>query len=148
MYDVLSQVLNVLLLVIAIGLIGIVVVQRNEGGLGGLGGSSGGGMGGLMTGRAAANFLTRVTRWLAVAFFAVTLALAFIASNRSAPPSLTTAPSEQSPAVPVESGGTPAPATEGSAATPGSSDAAGSTSGGSTGGAATDTAPAAPTTNQ
>ncbi|MFM9842914.1 MAG: preprotein translocase subunit SecG [Dongiaceae bacterium] len=145
MTDVVSQILNVLLLVIATALIGIVVIQRNEGGLGGLGGSSGGGMGGLMTGRAAASFLTKVTRWLAVGFFGVTLALAWIASHPSAPESLTTPISQEAPAAPgapTDTGGTTAPATEGSA---------GGTSGGtagSSGGGATDAAPSAPTTNQ
>ena len=144
MTDVISQILNVLLLVIAIALIGIVVIQRNEGGLGGLGGSSGGGMGGLMTGRAAANFLTKVTRWLAVGFFGVTLALAWIASHRSAPQSLTAPVSQEAPAAPAapaETGGTTAPATDGSA---------GGTTGGtanSTGGGATDYYDASVTAN-
>jgi preprotein translocase subunit SecG len=114
MTDVISQILNVLLLVIAIALIGIVVIQRNEGGLGGLGGSSGGGMGGLMTGRAAANFLTRVTRWLAIGFFTVTLALAWIAAHRNAPQSLTTPVPQEAPAAPAENSGGTAPATDGS----------------------------------
>jgi len=148
MIDVVSQILNVLLLVIALALIGIVVIQRNEGGLGGLGGGTGGGgMGGLMTGRAAANLLTKMTRWLAIGFFGVTLALAYIASERAAPPSLTTQPQEQGPAVPVESGGTTAPATTGSAPASGTSE---STTGGTSGtsGGTTGSAPAAPTTNQ
>lgn len=145
MTDVVSQILNVLLLVIAIALIGIVVIQRNEGGLGGLGGSSGGGMGGLMTGRSAANFLTKVTRWLAVGFFGVTLALAWIATHRSAPESLIAPVSQEAPAVPgapTETGGASAPTTDG---------AAGGTTGGSSGGATDSTPPAsgsAPTTNQ
>jgi preprotein translocase subunit SecG len=149
MTDVISQILNVLLLVIAIALIGIVVIQRNEGGLGGLGGSSGGGMGGLMTGRSAANFLTKVTRWLAVGFFGVTLALAWIATHRSAPESLGAPVSQEAPAAPgatTETGGASAPATDG---------AAGGTTGGtasSTSGGTSDSTPpasgSAPTTNQ
>ena len=148
MIDVLSQVLNVLLLVIALALIGIVVIQRNEGGLGGLGGGTGGGgMGGLMTGRAAANLLTKITRWLAVAFFGVTLALAYIASQRAAPPSLTQqAPQQQAPAAPVESGGTTAPATDGSAPAGNSGGTAGGATEGSGGTAGSP--PTAPTSNQ
>jgi preprotein translocase subunit SecG len=150
MSDVIGQVLNVLLLVIAIGLIGIVVVQRNEGGLGGLGGGTGGGgMGGLMTGRAAANLLTKITRWLAVAFFAITLALAYLAAHKGVPPTLTTLPTTQSPAVPVESTGTATPPAD--ASTGSSGEASGTTGGAETDGAATAPAPttsAPPTSNQ
>jgi preprotein translocase subunit SecG len=145
MIDVLSQILNVLLLVIALALIGIVVIQRNEGGLGGLGGGTGGGMGGLMTGRAAANLLTKITRWLAVAFFSVTLALAYIASQRAAPPSLTQTPPTQQQEAPVESGST-APATEGSAPAGSTSGTAGGATEGS--GGAAGSPPTAPTSNQ
>src|SRR5262245_36460784 len=134
MIDVLSQILNVLLLVIALALIGIVVIQRNEGGLGGLGGGTGGGMGGLMTGRAAANLLTKVTRWLAIGFFGVTLALAYISTQRAAPPSLTTQPLQQAPAVPIESGGTMAPATTGSAPASSTNESTTGSASGSSGG--------------
>lgn len=135
MSDVISQVLNVLLLVIAIALIGVVVIQRNEGGLGGLGGSSGGGMGGLMTGRAAANFLTKVTRWLAVGFFSVTLALAWIASHKAPPQSLTEPALQEVPLAPADTGNATAPTT-------------GNSTGGASGGGTTGSTPSAPTTNQ
>jgi preprotein translocase subunit SecG len=115
MQDVLSPVLSVMLLLIAVALVGIIVVQRNDGGLGGLGGGSGsGGMGGLMSGRGASNFLTKTTRWLAVAFFATTLALAWLTAHRGEPTSLTT-PTAQ-PEAPAGTAGAPAAGGDGAAA--------------------------------
>ncbi|WP_428409483.1 preprotein translocase subunit SecG [Hyphococcus sp.] len=58
---------------IVIALIGVVLLQRSDGGALGLGG---GGGGGFMTGRGAANALTRTTSILAAAFFATSLILA------------------------------------------------------------------------
>ncbi|MBT5519715.1 MAG: preprotein translocase subunit SecG, partial [Rhodospirillales bacterium] len=57
-----TTVLLVIHLLIAIGLVGTILLQRSEGGglgMGGGGGGGGGGMGGFMTGRAAADLLTR-----------------------------------------------------------------------------------------
>ncbi len=61
-------------------LIVVVLIQRSEGGLGGLGGGSGGGggMSGFMTGRSAANVLTRTTAVLAALFMATSLILAVL----------------------------------------------------------------------
>ena len=59
---------------IVIALIGVVLLQRSDGGALGLGG--GGGGGGFMTGRGAANALTRTTSILAFAFFVTSLILA------------------------------------------------------------------------
>ena len=56
-------VLVVLHLLIAIALVGVILLQRSEGGGLGMGGGSSGG--GFMTGRAAANALTRATAILA-----------------------------------------------------------------------------------
>ena len=64
---------------IVIALIGVVLLQRSEGGALGMGG--GGGGGGFMTGRGAANALTRTTSILAALFFATSLGLAFFASS-------------------------------------------------------------------
>lgn len=61
---------------IVIALIGVVLLQRSDGGALGLGG---GGGGGFMTGRGAANALTRTTSILAAAFFATSLGLAILA---------------------------------------------------------------------
>lgn len=75
-----ATVLLIIHTMIALALIGVVLLQRSEGGALGMGG---GGGGGLMTGRGAANFLTRVTGGLAAAFFATSLILSLIASQPS-----------------------------------------------------------------
>ena len=85
-----STVLLVIHSLIALALIGVVLLQRSEGGALGIGGGSGGG---FMTGRGAANFLTRVTAGLAVAFFATSLLLSIIANRSGAPRSVLEAPS-------------------------------------------------------
>jgi preprotein translocase subunit SecG len=69
---------------IALGLIGVVLLQRSEGGALGIGG----GGGGFMTGRGAANFLTRVTAGLAAAFFATSLFLSLVGSRSEGPRSV------------------------------------------------------------
>jgi preprotein translocase subunit SecG len=71
-----ATVLLIIHIMLALGLIGVVLLQRSEGGALGIGG---GGGGGFMTGRGAANFLTRVTAGLAAAFFATSLLLTLIA---------------------------------------------------------------------
>ena len=63
---------------IVIALIGVVLLQRSEGGALGIGG---GGGGGLMSGRGAANVLTRSTSILAALFFATSLGLAMTSGN-------------------------------------------------------------------
>ena len=71
-------------IIVCIALIGVVLLQRSEGGALGIGG----GGSGFMTGRGAANFLTRVTAGLASAFFVTSLALSLIASRPEKSPSL------------------------------------------------------------
>ncbi|WP_134682303.1 preprotein translocase subunit SecG [Paracoccus ravus] len=68
-------------LILAILLIGVVLLQRSEGG--GLGMGSGGGSG-VMTGRQAANALSRATWILAGAFLVTSLTLTIIAARNSA----------------------------------------------------------------
>jgi len=68
-------------LMLAVALIGVVLVQKSEGGALGMGG---GGMSGFMTGRSAANLLTRTTAILAACFFATSIALALLATNQRA----------------------------------------------------------------
>ena len=63
---------------IVLGLIGVVLLQRSEGGALGMGAGSGGG---FMTGRGAANALTRTTSILAALFFATSLGLAIFADT-------------------------------------------------------------------
>lgn len=74
-----ATVLLIVHVMIALALIGVVLLQRSEGGALGMGG--GGGGGGFMTGRGAANFLTRVTAGLAAAFFTTSLILSLVASQ-------------------------------------------------------------------
>lgn len=67
--------LTVIQTIIAAALVGVILMQRSEGGGLGIGGSPGG----LMGARGAADFLTRSTRWLAIAFVALSIALAAVA---------------------------------------------------------------------
>ncbi|NDV01497.1 preprotein translocase subunit SecG [Pseudoroseicyclus tamaricis] len=76
-----ETVLLIIDLLIALSLIGVVLLQRSEGGGLGMGG---GGGGGVMSGRAAADALGRVTWGLGAAFFVCTLALTIISANNSA----------------------------------------------------------------
>ncbi len=78
-------VILVIHLMIASALVGVILVQRSEGGALGIGG---GGGGGLMSGRGAANLLTRITATLAAAFFATSLLLAILASTQTQPTSI------------------------------------------------------------
>jgi preprotein translocase subunit SecG len=83
-----ATVLLVIHIMIALALIGVVLLQRSEGGALGIGG----GGGGFMTGRGAANLLTRVTAGLAAAFFATSLLLSLVATRTGAPRSILDAP--------------------------------------------------------
>ena len=77
-----QQVVLVIHLILAISLVCAVLLQKNEGGgLGIGGGGQGGGMGGFMTGRAAADFLTRTTGVLAAGFICTSLVMAIMAGN-------------------------------------------------------------------
>ncbi|WP_131673237.1 preprotein translocase subunit SecG [Paracoccus marinus] len=67
-------------LILAVLLIGVVLLQRSEGGGLGLGGGTGGG---VMTGRQAANALTRATWLLAAGFLVTSIALTVIAARNS-----------------------------------------------------------------
>ena len=71
-----TAVLLTLHTLIVLGLIGVVLLQRSDGAALGIGG---GGGGGLMSGRSAANALTKTTTYLAAVFFATSLALAIFA---------------------------------------------------------------------
>ncbi|EPX82777.1 protein translocase subunit secG [Rubellimicrobium thermophilum DSM 16684] len=73
-----ETVLLVILLLLALALIGIVLIQRSEGG------GLGMGVGGVMTGRAQATALGKLTWWLGGAFMAASLALTILAAERSA----------------------------------------------------------------
>jgi preprotein translocase subunit SecG len=106
-----QQVVLVIHLILAISLVCAVLLQKNEGGglgIGG-GGGQGGGMGGFMTGRAAADLLTRTTAILAAGFICTSLVMAIMAGNGresksildNPPPSITTPTGPVEPAAPV-----------------------------------------------
>ncbi len=65
-------------LILALSLIGAVLLQRSEGGGLGMGGGDG-----AVSGRAAANALTKLTWILAVGFMATSLTLTVIAANKA-----------------------------------------------------------------
>lgn len=105
--------------IVAIFLVGLILTQKSEGGMGGLGGGgASGGMAGFLSGRAQANLLTKVTKWLAVGFFCTSLFLAYADSHGGARQPLvgsggaaTTAPAAPvtDPAAPAGDSGTVAP---------------------------------------
>lgn len=67
---------------VSIALIGLVLIQHGKGA--DAGAAFGSGASGTVFGaRGSANFLTRVTAWLAAAFFILSLALAYIVHGRS-----------------------------------------------------------------
>jgi preprotein translocase subunit SecG len=96
-----QTVILVIHLLIAIGLVGVILIQRSEGGALGMGG--GGGGGGFMTGRAAADLLTRTTAILATGFFITSIVLAIMAGHKGESKSIL----DQTPA-PVTAPATPA----------------------------------------
>ncbi|MEL7188531.1 MAG: preprotein translocase subunit SecG [Pseudomonadota bacterium] len=67
--------LTVVQALVAAALVGVVLMQRSEGGGLGIGGNPNGALGA----RGAADFLTRSTKWLAVAFVTLSIALAAVA---------------------------------------------------------------------
>ncbi|SHI60114.1 preprotein translocase subunit SecG [Wenxinia saemankumensis] len=74
-----ENVILIVHLVLALSLIGVVLLQRSEGGGLGMGGG-----GGVMTGRAAATALGKITWGLAIAFICTSIALTIIAAEQSA----------------------------------------------------------------
>jgi len=71
--------LTVVQALIAAALVGVVLMQRSEGGGLGIGGSPSGALGA----RGAADFMTRATKWLAIAFVALSIVLAALAVRES-----------------------------------------------------------------
>jgi len=120
---------------IALGLVAVILLQKKEAGIGGLGGGGAGGLGGLMSGRAKADTLSKLTGILATLFFVTSLALAIIGTRVH----------QGGPLVPATTG-TTAPAAP--APTQGTAPSGGTATGGaSSGGAApAESAPAQPAT--
>src|SRR5215831_15606237 len=104
MHSLLSVILLTVQMMLALALIGVVLLQRSEGGMGGLGG---GGLSGFMTTRGTANLLTRTTRWLAGAFMATSLVLAWIAVHAHTPRTIIAPgkPPIEAPQVPTDQTG-------------------------------------------
>lgn len=99
--------LFVLQAIVAAALVGVVLMQRSEGGGLGIGGSPTG----LMSARGAADFLTRATKWLAVVFVLLSIALAVIAAETTGQDSITST-LDRTAADPLgeAAGGAPPPA--------------------------------------
>jgi preprotein translocase subunit SecG len=137
--DLMELILLVVHMLLAVALIGLVLIQRSEGGALGIGG--GGGMSGFMTGRSAANLLTRATAVLAALFFITSLGLTWLSGQRPhTQRSIVDQPARSGPAVPGPSTSAPAPSTGGS--TPGGGTSSTPPSGGAA--PSTPSAPAAP----
>lgn len=74
-----EEVVLVIHLMLAIALVVLVLLQQSEGGALGIGG----GQGSMMTGRSAANFLTKMTTAIVACFFVTSLILAWIAKQEA-----------------------------------------------------------------
>ena len=72
-------ILTVIQAIVAAALVGVVLMQRSEGGGLGIGGNPSGALGA----RGAADFLTRSTKWLAVAFVVLSITLAALAVSEA-----------------------------------------------------------------
>ncbi|RMC41066.1 preprotein translocase subunit SecG [Paracoccus siganidrum] len=112
-------------LILAVLLTGVVLLQRSEGGGLGMGGG-----GNVMTGRQAANAMTRLTWICGIALFVTSVALTVIAARQTSTGSimdqLGVPQQEQSaPGTPTLPTYTPPPSTGGDPLTPPSPDAAG-----------------------
>jgi preprotein translocase subunit SecG len=88
-------------LILALCLIGVVLLQRSEGGGLGMGGGGGGG-GGVMSGRAAATALGKLTWIFAAGFIVTSIVLTFIAAEKSAGTSVLDRLGAPAPAVQQE----------------------------------------------
>ena len=113
--------LTVLQALVAAALVGVILMQRSEGGGLGVGGSPSG----LMSARGAANFLTRATAFLAMAFVGLSILLAALAVGTTSTRKIDTSLNRGSPAAggaasqaadPLASPGRAAPAASSSAA--------------------------------
>ena len=76
----LLQLVNVLYVLVAIAMIALILMQQGSGAQAGSG--FGGGASATVFGsRGSSNFLTKSTKWLGVAFFAISLGMAYYASK-------------------------------------------------------------------
>ncbi|WP_128892679.1 preprotein translocase subunit SecG [Erythrobacter sp. HKB08] len=106
--------LTVLQAIVAAALVGVILMQRSEGGGLGIGGNPNG----MMSARGAADFLSRATKWLAIAFVILSIALAAVAVGQGSDAEITSTidrnvVAEEDPLAGITGGGTsstPAPA--------------------------------------
>ena len=104
-----NSIVLVIHLILAIALVGAVLLQKSEGGALGMGGGGGGGgMGGFMTGRGAADLLTRTTAILAACFMATSMILAILAADTRTQSSILDKP-QAAPSAPVKPTGPSVP---------------------------------------
>ena len=105
-----ETILLVIHVLLSLAIIGLVLLQRGKGAEAGA--ALGGGASASVFGaRGAANFLSRSTAVLATAFFISSLTLAYLASQREAPTSVTETVTEKAaPSVEDVPAATPAPA--------------------------------------
>ena len=104
-----NSIVLVIHLILAIALVGAVLLQKSEGGALGMGGGGGGGgMGGFMTGRGAADLLTRTTAILAACFMATSMILAILAADTRIQGSILDKP-QAAPSAPVKPTGPSVP---------------------------------------
>lgn len=100
----LMLILNVIYVLIAVAMIALILMQRGAGAAAGSG--FGAGASGTVFGsRGASNFLSKSTKWLAVAFFAISLFMAWYATHGARP-------TEQGLGVMSQQAGPAAPAGE------------------------------------
>ena len=99
-----STILLVVYITAAISMIVLILLQRSEGGALGMGG----GGGGLVTGRGAANFLTRTTAILATIFFLAAIGLGML-GHRPQPSSAVVGGPAKAPAGESTPASEPAP---------------------------------------
>jgi preprotein translocase subunit SecG len=100
-------ILNVIYVLLAIGMIALILMQRGAGAQAGSG--FGGGASGTVFGsRGSSNFLSKSTKWLGIAFFVISLFMAWYATHKA----VNTAPQQdlgimaQVPAAPATTPGT------------------------------------------
>jgi preprotein translocase subunit SecG len=78
----LLQLVNILYVLVAVGIIAFVLLQQGSGAQAGSG--FGGGASATVFGaRGASNFLSKTTKWLAVAFFTISMGMAVYASKQA-----------------------------------------------------------------
>src|SRR5262245_48715648 len=100
--------LNVIYVLIAIAMVALILMQRCAGAQAGSG--FGGGASATVFGaRGSANFLSKATKWLAIAFFAISLFMAWQATRKAGgdvgPGQESGLMSQQVPAAPAGQGG-------------------------------------------